>query len=251
MLSYKVLLVHVERHSSSEARILMAADLADRFEATLIGLAADPIASAEELQAAGRSFHAISSRAARHREWRAFAAPLTAALAREARAADLLVLGFRLGELPGPLDATAGPAGRPVLLVPERTCVLDASRILIAWRDTLQARRAVATALPIMRLAEQVEILAVHGTTPSGDGAGEGLSDVAVYLSRHDVRAEIVRQAPADARRANHITLAAQELGADLIVAGASVVPGIIAAQRSDAAQSRGSQLQQCWLLSH
>ena len=65
MWSYKALLVHAERDGSSEARILLAADLADRFEATLIGLTADPLASVRDLGAAGRRFHDVSSRAAR------------------------------------------------------------------------------------------------------------------------------------------------------------------------------------------
>lgn len=245
MWSYKVLLVHAGRDASSDARLLLAADLADRFEARLIGLAADPQASAGDLQSAERRFHAVSSRAARHREWRSFAAPLVTVIAREARAADLLILGPTLDGHSGSLEVLAGRVGRPLLLVPDRARVLDASHIIIAWSDTPEARRAVTAALPIMRLAERVQILAVREPSPGDGGTGGGLSDMVVYLSRHEVRAEAAWQGPAEGCPGARISLAAREMGADLIVAGASETLRPIGIERSGAGQPHP-----CWLVS-
>ena len=67
-----------------------------------------------------------------------------------------------------------------VLVVPPETDALRASRIVIAWKDTVEARRAVSGALGFIRHADQVYVASV------GDGSGaEGAEEVAAYLARH------------------------------------------------------------------
>ncbi|MGT2466167.1 universal stress protein [Mesorhizobium atlanticum] len=52
-------------------------------------------------------------------------------------------------------------AGRPVLVAAQGAMDLPARRIVVSWKDTREARRAVADALPLMAMAEEVTIVAV------------------------------------------------------------------------------------------
>jgi nucleotide-binding universal stress UspA family protein len=221
MWDYKALLVQAGLEETAEARILLAADLADRFDATLIGLAAGPLENADRLRQAEEAFHATSRRAARHREWRCASEPLDGVLTREARSADLLILGLKEAAACGPpaLNTLAARAGRALLLVPERARVLDASRVLVAWRNTGATRRAIASALPILRLAERVAL------RPAQDGEPEeevrlGMADMAGHLRRHGVPAELLADMPAEEQPPEGILGAARRMGADLVVMG-------------------------------
>jgi nucleotide-binding universal stress UspA family protein len=60
-------------------------------------------------------------------------------------------------------------------------------RALIAWDGSASAARAVHAALPLLRLAKQVEVLMLTSGEPA-DGAGVGL---ARYLARHNLRTEL------------------------------------------------------------
>lgn len=245
MWNYRVLLVQAGWEASSEARITLAADLADRFEAALIGLAAEPLASARDMRVAERRFNAASDKAARQREWRSFAAPLATVLPREARAADMIILDAALGLSGSTPDGTFARLGRPFLLVPRHLRALDASRILIAWDDTCEARRAVTAALPVLKLADRVEILATRDSPWDNHNPGRHLSDILVYLVRHAVRTDDARHASPDRQDAVLQLRAARAMGADLIVSGADIL------HRLAAPGNRALPLEHSWLLSH
>ena len=109
-------------------------------------------------------------------------------------------------------------AGRPVLAVPAEAESFSAERILIAWKDTREARRAVSDALPLLRRAAHVQILTVE----EGDNSQEraSVSDVAQWLARHQVTAEVVtRSGDGDISRSLEFGIAA--FRPDLVVAGA------------------------------
>jgi hypothetical protein len=97
-------------------------------------------------------------------EWRSIQDYPARALAREARAADLVVVSSRGlgggGRCADPADVIM-TAGKPVLLTPPREGHLRAQSIVIAWKDTREARRAVADAMPLLRRADAVIVLAV------------------------------------------------------------------------------------------
>jgi nucleotide-binding universal stress UspA family protein len=144
-------------------------------------------------------------------------------IAAEARAADLVVIGQSF--LPGDIGHTYDPetiilaAGRPVLVVPREIDHLEGPSVLIAWKDTREARRAVQDALPFLQWSKDVAIAAVHsGGSPSADTQ---LSDVVGYLARHDVsvRKEIV--AVSNENEADMLLELMIEEHADVIVAGA------------------------------
>jgi len=252
MMGYAALMVHADPDAAAEARIRLAADLADRFDAALIGFAsgavmpapgnvpilapsvvvevfeAEPQRLEAELSAAHERFRAVvAEREGRRTGWRSFLDHPVQALAREARAADLLVLGrdrealkqepYRAVDVGDALMQ----AGRPILVVPPAVSALDARRILVAWKDAREARRAVADALPLLTRAEEVLVLEVtRGDAEEGEQARRRVEDVAALLARHGAtaRGEAVEQRGRAV--ADELLLAAERHGADLIVAG-------------------------------
>lgn len=155
-------------------------------------------------------------------EWRSAERVPHPFIVASACAADLLIVGRALtpGNLMrGPdLSNLLMQAGRPVLAVPAEAESFSAERILIAWKDTREARRAVSDALPLLRRAAHVQILTVE----EGDNSQEraSVSDVAQWLARHQVTAEVVtRSGDGDISRSLEFGIAA--FRPDLVVAGA------------------------------
>jgi nucleotide-binding universal stress UspA family protein len=244
--AYRAILVDAGLDAAATARVRLAAGLAERFDAHLIGLAAcgvvPPVTGpfgetamvvesieAEErridaaLQAAAEGFGAIAGAAGLSSEWRRFLDYPGDALARESRAADLLVIG-RGGMAEG--HALAEPSdvlmrsGRPTLVVPPDAAALEAKRVLVAWKESREARRAVADALPFLAAAEQVVVLAVcENADPPAQAQGH-VDDVARLLSRHGANAtgEVVTLSGRSV--SGELRLAAERIGADLVVAG-------------------------------
>ena len=110
--------------------------------------------------------------------------------------------------------------GRPVLVVPDSCNWLDLRSVLIAWKDTPEARRAIVDALPVLRQGKNVAIVEIIEDEPDRLAALSGIRDVGVWLSRHGVVAS--EQAPAETDNAvEKIERIASEVGAGLVVAGA------------------------------
>jgi nucleotide-binding universal stress UspA family protein len=245
-MSLAAIMVHVDFDEPAEDRIAVAAGLAQRFNALLIGVAGWPLRKrgapeqsgvefppveearqekiAEQLERLGEQFRRSAGANPRGVEWRSSAHFPSEAIAREARAADLVVIGREA--LPGDVYHTFDPgavilaSGRPVLVVPRGIRRLQASRVLIAWKDTREARRALGDALPFLKEARSVTIaeLCPQGMEPR---AREQIADVAAHLARHHVA--VSQQIVTAATEAEgHVLLRlAKEQDADLIVAGA------------------------------
>lgn len=209
-MDYANILVSADLGDAAPDRIRLAAGLARRFEATLTGAAAhkvpapilvrdiyDAVEQEErnkaEVLAILEQASALFERGAGddiRTEWQAaLAGPITH-LIEQARAADLVVVGRRGPDDadPGPLGVPPGPvlmeAGRPVLVAPPRLVHLKAARIVVAWKDGSQARRAVAAALPFIRDADEVFV-----ATVGSDPRHEGAEAVAGHLARHGAHA--------------------------------------------------------------
>ena len=73
--------------------------------------------------------------------------------------------------------------GRPVLVVAPSTKSLVANRVVVAWRDTREARRAVQDALPFLLSAKEVLIVEVT-ETGSVEASMHRLKDVATNRSK-------------------------------------------------------------------
>jgi nucleotide-binding universal stress UspA family protein len=237
-------MVHVDAEGESGSRIDIAAELSKRNQAFLIGIggwspgmsfAADvaviedePVKHQSEelaaLMATAEQRFRVVAQDVKNVEWRgAFRRPLDH-LVRESRSADLVIIGKQ----PAPeghcevLDTGAAilRMGRPVLAVPTGLNGLNVRRVVVAWKDCREARRAVRDALVLLRHADEVTIVEVSEKTLE-DQAVKGLDDVAKYLDCHGVSVRkrvFLRRTTSIA--ADVLGLAQQE-GADLLVAGA------------------------------
>jgi len=245
LMSYATLLVHVGLESETSGHVAVAADLARRFDAHLIGAAgwapmsmflaeAAKLGRAPQdrhledmktlLAQAGGHFCAAVGKAGVVAQWRSALDYPTEVMAREARAADLVIVdSAREGRDPfRALDpgALILKAGRPVLVVPPSISALSPRRIAIAWKDTREARRAVSDALPFLRQAESVMVVAVCEER-GGEEAAREVKDVADYLTRHRVATIAERVRPADVTVGAALLRLIREENIDLVVAGA------------------------------
>jgi nucleotide-binding universal stress UspA family protein len=242
-MSYAALMVHVGAGGVDGRRIRLAVDLADRFHALLIGiagrsylppfLAEDPAVDAERndgerkemldlLADMGKKFHS-SVKHVKHVEWRGIPDDANSLIPREARAADLVIIGRKQDarDLYYSLDPgiTILRAGRPVLLVPDEIDSLEARHIVVAWKDTREARRAVRDALPFLKKAKEVMIVTVceHGTETQ---AKMHIDDVENYLLRHKVIVAAKAFLHTKQSIATELLRFAKDERADLIVTG-------------------------------
>lgn len=111
------------------------------------------------------------------------------------RMCDLLVVGQDNPDRPEPLraeliEAALFDSGRPILIVPYvGTEHFAAKKIMVAWDGSKTAARAIHAAMPILELAEEVQVVMVEAQKlhlPGDPGA-----DLAVYLSRHGVKVAV------------------------------------------------------------
>jgi nucleotide-binding universal stress UspA family protein len=140
----------------------------------------------------------------------------------QARQADLLMTGMT----PGKADPTRASAsdlvmhsGRPVLVVPRAPLTPCLDHVLVAWKDTREARRAALDALPLLKHATHVTVVEMAADEDTA-AAQQHVADVSRWLARHGVSAEVIAAASSDDDAAQLESLA-RKLGANLIVAGA------------------------------
>jgi nucleotide-binding universal stress UspA family protein len=148
--------------------------------------------------------------------------PMATAFARQALYADLLVLAqpdpqAGSGEAPADFnESVLAASGKPGVILPAVGPIAQAfDTIVMAWKPTREAARAVAGALPLLRRARQVHVLAWGPQERRGGPLGlEG------YLQRHGVTARW-QQRPEEPEGLGDLLLSeAFELGADLLVMG-------------------------------
>lgn len=251
-MSYKTLLVHIDDSRRSDTRIALSLELAQRWDAHLIGLYVvcqdlfrpifrqDKTLSFGQLEAhaderrekAQNAFLAAAERAGRSAEWRAPSGPALDVAMLHARHADLLVLGQQDPNDPASFvaphfvgDLVLG-AGRPALVVPYAGDVRTlGENVLVAWDGSREAARAAADAMPLLQRARHVGVEIVrHRAQHDGQqqaDAPEGI-DVAAWLDAHGVRASF-STTPHHIGVGTGATLLnrASDLHADLLVTGA------------------------------
>ncbi|MGH1571324.1 universal stress protein [Methylobacterium sp. P31] len=89
-------------------------------------------------------------------------------------------------------------------------------RIVVAWKDTREARRAVREAWPFLRNAEAVSIVTV-----GSDAEALGANDISDALEQRGIRCRAVLVDKIRSRVSAEILRIAAEEKADLLVAGA------------------------------
>jgi nucleotide-binding universal stress UspA family protein len=251
-MSYKDLLVVLDSEAPARGRIELAAALAERFAAHLVGLYPVPTPEAprhfgyydpalldpffEELRARAHeatnktkeTFEHVTGLRGISAEWREFPEGPEGDPALHARYADLAILGQLdpdRGEAdlvrPRPEQVTLA-SGRPILVVPYAGNFDNIGRrVLIGWNATREAARAVNDAMPLLAGAEIVTVLTIdphEGRSGHGELPG---ADISLHLARHGVKAEIERTVSADLPVGEVLLSRAADLGADLLVMGA------------------------------
>jgi len=255
-MAFKDILVHLDSGPRSSMRLQVATSLARRCGAHLTGVYAVDIPSAEffygaamPLAAGGaervveqiraeaiaaaapveKAFNAAVQAQGLEAAWRLVEGNLPATISLHARYADLAVLGQANPYEPSDgigtdavIVSTVMTSGRPVLAVPfagDFPTVGD--RVLVAWNASREAARAVNDAMPMLRGASVVTVLAVnprHGINGHGDVPA---ADIALHLARHGVKAEAAHTVANDIPDGEALLSYAADIGADMIVAGA------------------------------
>ena len=116
-------------------------------------------------------------------------------------------------------EAVLFGSGRPVLMVPYiAKGPIKADRVLICWDGGVPAARAVHDAMPFLRKAKSIEIVAVN---EDEDAAGEITSTaLTTHLTRRDLSAKTFRLTAETPNIHNAILSLAADNDTDLIVMG-------------------------------
>ncbi|WP_202306040.1 universal stress protein [Mesorhizobium sp. L-8-10] len=244
-MTYKSILLSLDIDGHFIPLIKLAIDLAKRFDARLIGFsAADihlPLASAEGMAFDGeimvrqrenierrldelrKEFEELAGAAAVDMEWRGAVGNPTRLLIDAARAADLVVTGSPEGASVRnvhrsiDLGSLVLQAGRPMLVASNGQEHFLVNRVIVAWKETREARRAVADAIPFLQKAKEVRLITID--KDATDETWNGLTDVVAFLSHHGVKAaaDVFPEKP----DGQAIADLAKVMGADLIISGA------------------------------
>lgn len=108
--------------------------------------------------------------------------------------------------------------GRPLLVVPYiQRGPLDANHILICWDGGSSSARAVHDAMPFLRKATTIDIVAVNGGEATARNAPEALKD---HLSRHGLTAHVHRLFSDETEIHDVLLSFAADVDAGLIVMG-------------------------------
>lgn len=246
-MTYKTVMVSLALGQANGARLEVAAQLAERFSARVIGVAAaefSPPLYFTEGEPAQRlidqgwaavksrlkdlegEFRAAMQNRAVEVEWRCGEDFPTRFVVQQARACDIVVVGEAArGGLADPF-VQANPSdlvlqvGRPLLVVPESCNWLDLRSVLVAWKDTAESRRALSDALPLLRKSTEVTLVEIVEEEANRAAALLRVDDVAAWLSRHGVQAS--QQVPGQCGdAATQLERIASDVGAGVVIAGA------------------------------
>lgn len=119
------------------------------------------------------------------------------------------------------LEAALFHSGRPVLIVPpgwQRTVV--GRSVLVCWKPTREAARALADAWPFLAGAEKVSVVTVDATPSEGGYGPNPGADIAAHLARSGCKAEVFNLDSMGRTDAAAILDQARAVNADLIVMG-------------------------------
>lgn len=244
---YKTILVHVDNGKRSAVRLDIACRLAKLSDAHLIGLHALtvvrlPSYAMVEGGVQVREFHermlsesavaaealfkaAVKANGVEKVEWRKSRRDAVESVPIHGRYADVLVIGQpnetdASGVEPDFAERLLLAAGRPALVIPYAgDFPTVGTRVLVAWNASREATRALTDAIPILREAKQVDVIAFNPKdAPHGEVPG---ADIGLYLARHGIKVSVSQQSAEDVDVGNQLLSRAADLDADLIVMGA------------------------------
>lgn len=248
-MNFKTLLVHVDTSKQAAIRIDLAAQMAMKYDAHLIGVAMTGISRVVFQDNPIRPpdpvlLHHVDAlrdharRALQQFEDRAHLAGVpsiesrlvdddpAAGMSIQTRYADLTVIGQFDPDDPVPGLMSDFPASvmmqsaHPVLIVPFASqSIKPFSRALIAWDASMTATRAVSGALPLLQTASVVDVV-VFNASAQEEAYGEVPgSDLGLYLARHGVSVNVISRRT-DIDIGNALLSLCADQGSDLLVMG-------------------------------
>jgi nucleotide-binding universal stress UspA family protein len=243
IMDIRTILVHVDIDSHRPDFFRTVGSLAQRFDAKVLGhAAASPSAAyvgidggnataeiyAQERDEIEKQLAGIEGefRAAMPHgmavEWQSLCAPPNMSLNDHLYRADLVVAQSVQGSWGDTVTRHLDlgdlilSAGRPVLVV-GTPAAMKAESIVVGWKDSREARRAIADALPFLKTAAKVCVVSVdEDASPT---SGICLDGLVGWLARHGVTAESQLETEQDDAVVALSDIAAREK-ADLIVTG-------------------------------
>lgn len=244
-MAYKTILVHVDQSPRAPARIALAARLAAEHGAHLVGAAmtgmsryifhggtvdiartmldAQLQALVDQANEALARFESIAAGAGSlSYELRLVEDDEAPGLALQARYADLVVLSQDNPDKPLARLAPDLPSyvllnsACPVLVTPFAGAPDSlGQQVLVAWNETLQSSRAVASSLPLLQRARKVTLAIYNARSVQALPATE----IARHLTRHGVNVEVMRE-ETDHEVGYALLELAKNLGAGVLVMG-------------------------------
>lgn len=248
-MSYKTILVHVDESAHASERIKIAAAIAMTQDAHLIGTAMTGASRylvqtrmLVELDPNLRTHLDFLRQRARRglEDFEASAQKLGlpsfekrlvddeagGGICLQARYADLIVIGQHD---PNEISPVTMPdfaqyvmlnSGRPVLLVPYagRFDTIG-NRVLVAWNGSMEATRAITSAMPLLKRAPMVDVAVFNpNAEPLAHGPQPG-ADMGLYLARHGIRVNVLQRQTSQETGSALLALA-RELNSDLVIMG-------------------------------
>jgi nucleotide-binding universal stress UspA family protein len=112
-------------------------------------------------------------------------------------------------------------SGRPVVVVPSQVALpIPAVRVVLAWKPTPQAARALHDALPLLAGAAEIDVLVVEPKVVDGGYGEQPGADIGRLLARHGVRVNVVQQPRAGLTTGECILRHVREIDAGLLIMG-------------------------------
>jgi nucleotide-binding universal stress UspA family protein len=247
-MSYRNVLVHVDESVHAPARMHYAAALAHAHGARLTGAAMFGVSRevfphgydirpgtlaascfeplADNAKRALARFEAIAAERRVDCETRFVCDCGDEGLARLARFADLVILSQDDPAESLPDMATRMPefvvlnCARPVLVIPRRDpAPYHNPGILLAWDGSREASSAMHAAIPLLRRAGAVTVVALTGPHHTEDDLAAEQPDLIRFLAGHHITAQVIsREATHDS--GHQLLAVAGELGSGMLVMG-------------------------------
>lgn len=245
-MSYQTLMVHLQLGHSNKAVLQAAKQIAQRCNAAVIGL----VVGQQTLMIYGRSYHLVDffdrEKAMLEEKIDAEEALFKAAfkdhtktvdwlsvvtmepavdyVAAQASRADLIITGVTPSDFyEGPNYASAGgivmQSGRPVLAVPASAQSFKLDNMLIGWKESREARRAIADAIPLLQLAAKVTVFEIVSKDQKEE-ATKRLNQVVAWLISHGIAAKALVSISKDTDATQFLSIAKKN-DTDIVISGA------------------------------
>jgi nucleotide-binding universal stress UspA family protein len=233
----KNILVHLDNSDYSAARLSLAAALAQKHQARLTALYIithpyyEPlhIDTGLKAQQIENQFYEITAATRVQAElltvdWKVTGTSVAEIINIHAHYADMVIIGqadHASDDKDTPSDLPERVllgAGRPVLIIPYAGSHQECgTRVLISWKPGREATRAVNDAIPLLALADTVNILAVN---PTDEERPEG-EKLSLHLACHGVTARAEQTLSTDISIGDLLLNRVSDEGSDLLVMGA------------------------------